>query len=147
MAEAQDSIWLNGVKYPIVDAVLWDRVTPYPDQVTQQAPDETDFKPLTKQRWNDFIAGAGVEKWAEKDNGRFSDSEGLETSQRIRTPGPAVSTLGSFGAAPVRLIIHLGKVWAIGHQAISSWNGSSWDSHKTDLDNPTDAILYYGNIA
>ena len=126
MAEEQDSIWLNGVKYPI---------------------DETDFMPVSKQRWNEFISGAGVEKWSEKDNDRFSDSEGLETSQRIQTPGPAVTTLGTFGASPVKLIIHLGKVWAIGNSLIASWNGASWDSHHTAIDTPTDAILFYGNIA
>lgn len=144
MDNEQSAVYLDGNKIPIEGPVLWDKVTPFPDQFIDQPPTEADFKPVTKQTWKSLRGGAGVEKWSPEDNDRYWEATDIDTSQTKQTLGPLVTTLGAFGASPARIIKHNGVIWAIAHQLIASWNGSSWDSHKTDLDNPTDAILFYG---
>ena len=144
MENEQSNVYLNGVKLPIAGPVLWDKVTPFPDQFIQQAPTSADFQPVRKQEWSSLRGGAGIEKWSPEDNDRYWEAVDVDTSQATQTLGPLVTTLGSFGADPVKLSKHESKIWAIGNQKISSWNGSSWDSKKTDFDNPTDAILFYG---
>jgi hypothetical protein len=143
----QTHVYLNGVKIPITGSVIWEKVTPFPQQIIQQAPGETDFQPVSKQTWKSLRGGAGVEKWSAEDNDRFWEAKDVDTSQSVQTIGPLVTTLGTFGKTPVKLIRHNDAVWAIGHQLIASWNGSSWTSHKTDIDNPTDAMLYYGVLS
>jgi len=150
MATPTHKIILNDIELPLASAVAWDRVTPYPDQVTQQAPTEADFKPVSKQTWGKLTGGAGIEKWeSPEDNDRFWESDGMDTAGKAHAPGPAISTMGSFGAAPAKIIKHDGTIWAIAHQQISRWDPDtgSWTSLKTDFDSPTDAILYFGNIA
>ena len=90
--------------------------------------------------------GGGIEKWSPENNDRFWESTGVDTSQATQTLGPLVTTLGSFGAAPVKIIKHEGLIWAIGERQISTWDAiaGSWTSKKTDFSNPTDAILFYG---
>ena len=170
MSEVQDHVWLNGVSIPINGPVVWDKVTPFPDQITTSEPTEADFQPVSKQRWSDLRKGAGKdkkmvamffnsiflsidagprdeEKWSQADNDRYWDADGVDASQTTQTLAPLVTTLASFGAAPVKILKHDGKIWAFGHNVISSWNGAAWTSHKTDFANPTDAILFYGDTA
>jgi hypothetical protein len=147
MENEQAAVYLDGNRIPISGSVIWDKVTPFPDAFIDQPPTEADFKPVKKQRWGSLRGGAGVEKWSLKDNDRYWEATDIDTSQSKQTLGPLVTTLASFGAAPVKLIWHNDALWAIGHRAISSWNGSAWSSKKTDIDNPTDAILYYGTVS
>lgn len=147
MSNVQDHIWLNGVSIPINGPVVWDKVTPFPDQITTSEPTEADFQPVSKQRWSELRKGAGKEKWSQANNDRYWDADGVDASQATQTLAPLVTTLASFGAAPAKILKHDGKIWAFGHNKISSWDGSSWTSHKTDFANPTDAILFYGDTA
>ena len=147
MDNEQAHVILNGKKIPISGSVVWDKVTPFPDAFIDQPPTEADFKPVKKQRWGSLRGGAGVEKWSLEDNDRYWESSEVDTSQSKQTLGPLVTTLASFGAAPVKLIWHKDALWAIGDRVISSWNGSAWSSKKTDIDNPTDVILYYGTVS
>ena len=38
MPESQDRVWLNGVSIPVNGPVVWDKVTPFPDQITTSGP-------------------------------------------------------------------------------------------------------------
>ena len=144
MPSVQDAVWLNGVKMPLVGAVTWDVAPPFPPQIIDSEPTEENFLPVSKQTWSDLRGGGGIEKWSPEKNNRFWEATDVDTSQATQTLGPLVTTLGSFGAAPMKIIKHRGQIWAIGHNAISAWTGSSWSSKKTDFSNPTDAILFYG---
>jgi len=147
MPESQDRVWLNGVSIPVNGPVVWDKVTPFPDQITTSEPTEADFQPVSKQRWSELRKGAGIEKWSQENNERYWDADNIDASQSTQTLGPLVTTLAAFGATPVKIFKHNGKIWAIGHNKISSWTGTAWTSHKTDFENPTDAILFYGDSA
>lgn len=140
----QDYIWLNDVRLPIVGAVRWKRITPFPDQFITQAPQESDYTPTRKQNWGSLKDGMGKEKWSEADNSRYWDCDDVDASQTMQTLGPLVTTLGTFGAEPVKIIKYDGRIWAIGHLQISYWDGEDWQSVKTDFANPTDAITFYG---
>ena len=147
MPDVQDTVWLNDVRMPLIGDVIWDVVAPFPPQIRDGgAVEEEDFQPVLKQTWSDLRGGAGIEKWSPEHNDRFWDATDVDTSQATQTLGPLVTTLGAFGAAPVKIIKHGGKIWAIGHNQISEWDdvAESWTSHKTDFANPTDAILFYG---
>lgn len=143
MAEPQRYVWLNGVQIPIKGAVTWRRVTPFPNQFSTSAPTEADYTPTRKQRWGSLKGGMGKEKWSPEDNERYWEGD-IDASQEVQTLPPLVTTLGSFGKEPTKIIKFAGQIWAIGHNQISYWTGSAWQSVKTDLANATDAILYYG---
>lgn len=144
MAEPQRYVWLNGVRLPIAGAVGWRKITPFPDQLMTTAPAVADYTPTSKQVWTKLKGGLGIEKWTPEDNDRYWQAEGVDASINLQSLAPLVTTLGSFGVAPVKLIKFEGKIWAIGHNQISYWTGSAWTSVKTDFPNPTDAATFYG---
>jgi len=141
----QEHIWLNGEELPIAGAVAWKRITPFPQRFITTSPKEEDYTPTDKQRWGNLRGGMGIEKWSAENNDRYWDCDDVDASQETQTLGPLVTTLGTFGAEPVKIIKFEGRIWAIGHLQISYWTGSAWQSVKTDFANPTDAILFYGS--
>ncbi|KKK66054.1 hypothetical protein LCGC14_2967940 [marine sediment metagenome] len=143
MSEAQRYVWLNNFELPIRGAVSWKRITPFPAQFMTTAPTQNDYTPTRKQTWFALRGGLGKDKWTPRDNDRYADAS-IDASQEIQTLPSLITTLGSFGKEPVKLIKHDGKIWAVGHNQISYWTGSTWTSTKTDFPNPTDAILFYG---
>ncbi len=144
MTEPQKFIWLNGVKLPIASPIQWRRVTPLPNQFSTSAPGVEDYTPTRKQKFAKLKGGMGQEKWDPNSEDRYWETDGVDASRDVQTLGPLVTTLGSFGAQPVKIIKFAGKIWAIGHNQISYWTGSAWTSVKTDFANPTDAIVFYG---
>ena len=149
MADEQKCIWLNGVKIPIVSAVQWRRVTPFPNQFSTSAPGVEDYTPTRKQEFSKLKGGMGQEKWDPNSADRYWDADGVEASRDVQTLGSLVTTIEKadgtgFGAQPVKIIKFNGRIWAIGHNQISYWDGVEWQSKKTDLANPTDAIVFYG---
>ena len=145
MSEPQKSIWLNGTKMPIEGMVGTSRVTPFPDQLMTSAPSVADYTPTSKQVWTKLKGGMGIEKWTPDDNDRYWEADGVDASINIQSLAPYVTTMGSFGKQPVKLIKYFGLIWAIGHNQISYWSGTAWVSVKTDFGNPTDAITYYAS--
>ena len=143
MGEIQRYIWLNNQELPIRGSVAWRRITPFPQQFSTSRPTEADYTPTRKQRWGNLRGGIGKDKWTSQDNDRYADAS-IDASQEIQTLPSLITTLGSFGVEPVKLIKYDGKVWAVGHNQISYWTGSTWSSVKTDFPNPTDAIVFYG---
>ena len=144
MPEIQRCVWLNGVRLPIRGPVQWRRITPFPSQFMTTAPTENDYTPTRKQKWGNLKGGLGKDKWTQEDNDRYSEANNVDASQEIQTLGALVTTLGTFGVEPVKIIKYADRIWAIGHNQISYLSGSSWTSVKTNFPNPTDAAIFYG---
>jgi len=144
MGEPQKTIWLNGVELPIASPIQWRRVTPFPNQFATSAPGVDDYTPTRKQRFAKLNGGMGKEKWDPNSEDRYWDADGVDASRDVQTLASLVTTLGTFGAQPVKIIKFNGHIWAIGHNQISYWTGAAWTPVKTDFGNPTDAIVYYG---
>ncbi len=139
----QRYIWLNDERIPIKGSIIWNRITPFPAQFSTSQPQESDYTPTRKQRWGNLKGGLGKDKWTPGDNDRYSEAS-VDASQEIQTLSPLVTTMGTFGVEPVKIIKYKSKIWAIGHNQISYWTGSAWTPVKTDFGNPTDAITFYG---
>lgn len=144
MAEEQQYIWLNGERLPIRGPIQWQRITPFPAQFATSAPTEADYTPTRKQRWGSLRGGMGIEKWDSEHNDRYWEADGVDASMNVQTLGPLVTTMGTFGAEPVKILKYKERVWAIGHRKISYWDGTAWQAVKEDFDNPTDAAIFYG---
>jgi len=141
----QTYVWLNGVRLPIKGTVNWKRITPFPSQFMTTAPTENDYTPTRKQKWGNLKSGLGKDKWTPEDNDRYSEGS-VDASQELQTLPGLVTTMGTFGVEPVKIIKYEDKIWAIGHNQISYWSGSAWTSVKTNFPNPTDAIVFYGTM-
>ena len=144
MGEVQRNIWLNGTSLPIKGGVQWRRITPFPSQFTTSAPGENDYTPTRKQRWGNLKGGLGKDKWTPRDNDRYADATTVDASQEMQTLSALVTTMGTFGVEPVKIIKFENRIWAVGHNQISYWTGSAWTSVKTNFNHPTDALVYYG---
>uniref|UniRef100_A0A6M3J2N8 Uncharacterized protein n=1 Tax=viral metagenome TaxID=1070528 RepID=A0A6M3J2N8_9ZZZZ len=147
MAEPQKYVILNGTKLPITGPVAWKRITPFPQQFMTTSAEENDYTPTRKQKWGALKGGLGKDKWTPEDNDRISEADGVDTSQEIQSLCALVTTMGTFGAEPVKILKFKDKIWAIGHNQISYWTGTAWTSVKTNFANPTDAVVFYGSTA
>lgn len=149
MAEPQKDVILNDVKLPIASPIVWRKITPFPAQFTTTSPQESDYTPTRKHRWSSLRGGLGKDKWSPLDNDRIAEGS-VDTSQEMQTLPALVATMGKgagvFGVEPVKIIKFKDRIWAIGHNQISYWTGSAWQSVKTDLPNPTDATVFYGTV-
>ena len=145
---AQTCVWLNNQRLPIRGQVSWKRITPFPAQFMTTSPTENDYTPTRKQKWGSLRGGLGKDKWTPESNDRYAEAANVDASQELQTLSALVTTMGTgagvFGVEPVKLIIHNGALWAIGHNQISRWSGTAWSSKKTTLGNPTDAMNFYG---
>jgi len=146
MAEPQRYIWLNGERLPILGSVGWRRITPFPNQFATSRPSIEDYTPTRKETWGKLKGGMGIEKWTPNDSDRYWDAEGVDASLNVQTLAPLVTTLGTFGVEPVKILKFRDRIWAIGHNAISYWTGSAWTAAKSDFPNPTDAAVFYGTM-
>jgi len=137
---AQKYIWLNGYELPIEGEIIWDRVTPFPEVFATAPPDAADYTPTRTQKLT-FEGGMGKET-EDGAEGRYWYGN-VDTSRSTVVPPGLVTTMGTFGAIPVKIIKFNEEIWAIGHNQISYWTGSAWTSVKTDFANPTDAMLWF----
>ena len=147
----QTHIWLNDVELPIKGAVSWRRITPFPNQFMTTSPTENDYTPTRKQKWGNLKGGLGKDKWTPEDNDRYSEATTVDASRELQTLSALVTTMGTFGAEPVKIIKFADKIYAIGHNKIKYWDGDSWEDATHGgvayaIANPTDAILYYGTV-
>jgi len=142
--EVQRYIWLNNFRFPVQGAIGWTKITPFPDQLMVSAPGVSDYTPTSKQQWGPLRGGMGIEKWTPEHNDRYWEADGVDASINMQSLAPLVTTLGTFGATPVKIIKFEDKIWAIGHNQISYWTGTAWQSVKTNFPNPTDAVVFYG---
>ena len=151
MSEPQKNIILNDTFLPISSPIQWRRITPFPAQFATSAPGVDDYTPTRKQRFAKLKGGMGKEKWDPNSEDRFWDADGVDTSRDVQTLGPLVTTVEKadgtgFGTIPVKIIKFGGFIWAVGHNQISYWDGTEWQSANpaTPFSNPTDAIVFYG---
>ena len=144
MADAQRYVWLNNVRLRLKGTVVWHRVTPFPNRFATSAPTTEDYTPTRKQTWGALKGGMGLEKWTAEDNDRYWTADGIDASLNVQMLSPLVTTMGTFGVEPVKIIKYGEHVWAIGHKNIAYWSGTAWTLVKTDFPNPTDAITFYG---
>ena len=144
----QTYVYLNNQKLPLAAPVAWTKVTPFPEQLMTTAPGVADYTPTSKQVWAKLKGGLGVEKWTAEENDRYWDADGVDASINIQSLTPLVTKMGSFGTQPVKIIKFADKIWAIGHNNVSYWNGTSWVAANPTppLSNVTDAILFFGSI-
>lgn len=145
MGDVQKNVILNDTKLPIAAPVIWRKITPFPNQFMTTSPQESDYTPTRKQRWGNLKGGLGKDKWTPQDNDRYSEG-GIDASQELQTLPSLVTTMGTFGVEPVKIIKYKDRIWAIGHNKISYWTGSAWTSAKSDFPNPTDAAVFYGTV-
>ncbi len=142
--EKQKSVWLNNFEFPVISPIRWSKITPFPSQLAISSPTVNDYTPTKKQSWSALKGGMGISKWSAENNDRYAEADGVDASLNMQSLAPLVTTLGSFGTEPAKIIKFNGRIWAIGHNRIAYWNSSAWIVVKSDFPNPTDAITYYG---
>lgn len=144
----QTYVYLNNQKLPLAAPVAWTKVTPFPEQLMTTAPGVADYTPTSKQVWAKLKGGLGIEKWSPEDGDRYWDANGVDASINIQSLSPKVTTMGAFGTQAVKIIKYAEKIWAIGNNRISYWNGTSWTAGNPTppLSNPTDAVTFFGSV-
>jgi len=145
MAEPQKTIWLNDVEYPINGDVIWTRLSPFPSQIITGPATVQNYAPTTKHFVDNMKQGMGIEKWKGGLNDRYWYADGVDASRNTVTLGPLVTTMGTFGTEPVKIIGFAGKIWAIGNNSIAYWSGAAWVAANptSTLASPTDALVFY----
>ena len=139
----QKSVFLNGVEFPIQGDVSWTRLPPYSTQIITGPATVQDYAPTTKHFVDNMKSGMGIEKWKGGLNDRYWYAENMDASRDTTVLGPLVTTLGTYGAEAVKIKEYQDKIWAIGHNRISYWDGSAWQVAKSDFPNPTDAEGFF----
>jgi len=138
----QKSVILNDVEIPIAGDLVWMRLPPYSAQILTGPTTVQDYAPTTKHFVDNMKSGMGIEKWEGGLNDRYWYAENVDASRDTTVLGPLVTTMGTYGAVPVKIIEFADKIWAIGHNNISYWDGSAWQVAKNDFPNPTDALVF-----
>jgi len=107
------------------------------------SPTYSDFSQASAEEYFDFRNGIGKKRGLSSE-ARLEWSEGIDfTSEGQAVLGGLVTTAGSFGAAPVKIIDFQSGTYAVGNAQISKWNtsGSSWTLKASSLATPLDAIV------
>ena len=138
-----NGVWLNAVYYPIIGDVIKRRTTPLSPAFRTGAATYSDMRPLETWVIGPLTGGMGLEKHEPGTDDRYWYAVDVDCSRNLMTNGPLVTTVGTFGVAPEKIIFFQDKIWAIGHQEIAYLSGSSWSTGEpaTALDNPTDALV------
>ena len=108
----------------------------------------SDFGEASLEEYHDLRGGIGLESDLPSESNRIHWSEGVDVSTpRSTVLGSLVTTAGSFGAAPVKIIDFQSATYAIGASKISKWNTgtSAWDSKDTSIATPLDALVIQDN--
>lgn len=90
----------------------------------------SDFSRASMEEYHDFRSGIGLASDLPSESNRISWSEGVDVSTpRSAVLGPLITTAGSFGVAPVRIIDFQSVTYAIGDNIFGKWNttDSRWD--------------------
>lgn len=121
-------IVLNGVHYTIVGDIIRRSIQPWkPVLGVTGSRQYSDFSQAEMEEYHDFRNGIGLQSDIEGQSARHWWGEGVDVSTaRSAVLGPLVSTAGSFGVAPVKILDFQGSTYAIGDNAIRKWN-ANWD--------------------
>ena len=133
---------LNGKQYKITGDIVKRAINPWIASITSGTREYSSFQTAQLKEYHDLRNGIGLESDLTTESSRTWFTEGVDfTTPRSAVLGPLVTTAGSFGVAPVKIIDFQGKTYAIGHNQISEWSGSAWTSRDTSLASPLDAIV------
>lgn len=133
---------LAGVQYKIQGDVIKRAINPWMAKISSGAREYSDFTQAQLEEYHDLRNGIGLESALPSESNRTWFTEGVDfTTPRSAVLGPLITTAGSFGVAPVKIIDFQGSTYAIGNSQISEWSGSAWTSRDTSLANPIDAIV------
>ena len=122
-------IVLNGVNYKISSDLLQRRINPWKAQLGSGSLEYADFSQAELEEYHDFRNGIG-KKRAVGSDARLDFSQGIDFANQGQTIlGPLVTTAGSFGVAPVKILDFESVTYGIGDNAIRRWNTttSNWD--------------------
>ena len=137
------TILLNSISFEIKD-IVQRAINPWKAKVVSRGLEYSDFSQAELEEWHDFRNGIGLESALPDESARLWWSEGIDFSTpRSAVLGPLVTTAGSFGVAPVKIIDFRGGTYAIGSNLIAKWNAGTpgWDTKHVLLTNPIDAIV------
>ena len=142
---------LNGIFYALApnSNIVQRAVNPFKGKLGGTAGLEfSDFSSASIEEYHDFRNGIGLESALPDDSARLWWSEGIDFSTaRSAVLGPLVTTAGSFGAAPVRILdfVSEGKTYAISNTAVKQWDAgeSGWVSQGALIEDCEDAWNEY----
>ncbi len=134
---------LAGKQYKVVGDLVKRAINPWMAKVSSGSREFSDFTSAQLEEYHDFRNGIGLESALPSESNRLWFTEGIDfTTPRSAILGPLVTTAGSFGVAPVKIIDFQGATYAIGDDLIAEWtSGTTWTSRETGLSDPIDAIV------
>jgi len=122
---------LNGVYYDIVGDVIQRPISPWKPRLGSGGLEYSDFSQAEMEEYHDFRGGIGLESSLPSESNRVWWNQGVDiTSSRSAVLGPLVSTAGTFGATPIKILDFQGSTYAFGNSKSSRWNTttSAWDN-------------------
>ena len=126
-------IRLNSVQYKLTSGseVIKRQLNPFKGKLGKTGGLEfDDFGQASVEEYHDFRGGIGLESDLADESNRLHWSEGVDVSSpRSAVLGPLVTTAGSFGVAPVKILDFQSVTYAIADNAFRKWNAttSNWD--------------------
>ena len=134
---------LDGHLYDITGNIQRRNINPRAARFDTGAPGYASFTQASVNAYKGLRGGIGHKFQLGNDTEECYFSDGLDvTHAGSIILGPLVSTAGTFGAAPVKIIDFGGKTYAIGASKISEWSGTAWTSRETGIAAPLDAIVF-----
>lgn len=127
-------VLLDGKEFRVDDDLIQRPIQPWKPALRSAGDRQySDFSEAETVEWHDFRNGIGLQSDIEGQSARNWWGEGVDvSSSRSAVLGPLVTTAGSFGATPVKIIDFMGDTYAIGVSAIKRWDGTdTWDDVGT----------------
>jgi len=138
-------VLLDTEYYDITGEIHRRNINPRAARFETGVPGYSSFTQASVEPWKGLRGGIGHKYQESSGSEECWWSEGVDASHHGGVIlGPAVSTAGTFGVAPVKIIDFKGSTYAIGNNAISIWDTTGtphWDSVKADFASPIDAIV------
>jgi len=135
-------VLLDGIHYEVEGFIQRRNINPRAARFETGLPGYSSFTQGSAKAYKGLRGGTG-HKYDDGEEECYW-SEGLDATHRSSIVlGPKVTTAGTFGVEPVKIIDFKGKTYAIGDALIAEWNTgtSAWDSKETGISSPLDAIV------
>lgn len=126
-------ILLNGTYYELApkSEIVHRAISPWKAKVISRGSREyDDFSEAELEEYHDFRNGIGLQSELPDQTSRNWFGQGVDVSTaRSAVLGPLVTTAGSFGIAPVKILDFQSATYAIADNAFRKWNKttSNWD--------------------
>lgn len=143
-------VLLDSKYYEVSGGIRRRNINPRAARFDTGQPGYASFTQANVEVWRGLRGGIGhkFQKGHETEECYFSDGVDASHDGGIIL-GPKVTTAGSFGKAPIKIIDFNDKTYAVGDDLISEWNTgtSAWDSKETGISDPIDAIVVTDSTA